>query len=232
MSNQAKRFGDKMSKKNGSIGVLLVDDFVLSRSFFAEGLRRNKRLRLCEAASETEAMDILQSGETDVVLLNISMRHCSGMSLLQLIHNQFPALGLLVFSYLHHDHLYAERALCAGAAGYISIDEPAENLVKAIELVANDGVYLSSALRQKLCLDVGFQSTKRESPFERLSHREFEVFCLTGHGYVPKRIAERLKVSVKTVETYRERIREKLGLGDGGDLLYHASSFIREQSVS
>lgn len=215
--------GDRVKK------ILLVDDFHLCRAFFAEGLRRQSGLAVYESFRSEDVLEQIAEVGPDVIMLNISMKHCSGMSLLQMIHRKFPDAGLLTFSYLHHDHLYAERTICAGAAGYISVDESAENLLAAIEAIAVGGVYLSPVLRKKICLSSACRNA--ESPFDRLSHREFEVFCLTGHGYVPKRIADQLKVSVKTIETYRERIREKLGLTDGSDLLYHASSFIREQSL-
>jgi len=220
-----------MKDGDGGYKILLVDDFNLCRTFFAEGLRQNPGFEVFEAATAEAALKQAEQLSPDVVLLNISMRHCSGMALLQFIHRQLPDLGLLAFSYLHHDHLYAERAICAGAAGYISVDESGENLLESVKRVADGDVYLSPPLRKKLCASSGFNTREKESPFERLSHREFEVFCLTGRGHVPKRIAELLKVSVKTVETYRERIREKLGLTDGGELLYHATGFIREQSL-
>lgn len=211
--------------------VLLVDDFHLSRTFFAEGLRKISGLTVFESASAEDALKQAEQFLPVVIILNISMRHCSGMALLQFIHRQIPSAGLLAFSYLHHDHLYAERAVCAGAAGYISADEPGDNLLEAVKAIAAGGTYLSPSLRKKICIGSGSGGQKIESPFDRLSHREFEVFCLTGHGHVPKRIADKLKVSVKTIETYRERIRGKLGLTDGGELLYHATSFIREQSL-
>jgi DNA-binding NarL/FixJ family response regulator len=211
--------------------VLLVDDFHLCRTFFMAGLRQSPGLEVFEAATGEEALK--QAGQIgpDVIILNLSMRHCGGMSLLRLIHRQFPEVGLLAFSYLHHDHLYADRAICAGASGYISAEESGENLLKAVEAIVEGNLYLSPTLRKKLCGESGVHDRKRKSPFERLSHREYEVFCLTGHGHMPKRIADMLKVSVKTIGTYRERIREKLGLTDGGELLYHATYFIREQSL-
>ncbi len=210
--------------------ILLVDDFHLCRTFFAEGLRQSLGILVFESSHSDDALYQIEAVCPDVILLNISMKHCSGMSLLQLIHRKFPMFGLLTFSYLHHDHIYAERTICAGASGYISIDEPGDNLLEAVAAVASGGVYLNSALRKKTGISSVRRGRETGSPFDRLSHREFEVFCLTGHGYVPKRIADKLKVSVKTIETYRERIREKLGLTDGSELLYHASSFIREQS--
>ena len=211
--------------------VLLVDDFHLCRTLFAGGLRQSPGLEVFEAATGEEALKQTEQNRPDVIILNISMRHCSGMSLLRLIRRQFPELGLLAFSYLHHDHLYADRAICAGASGYISVDEPGGNLLKAVEAIVEGKLYLSPTLRKKLCGESGVHDREKKSPFERLSHREYEVFCLTGHGHVPKRIADMLEVSVKTIETYRERIREKLGLTDGGELLYHATCFIREQSL-
>ncbi|MFA6173872.1 MAG: response regulator transcription factor [Kiritimatiellales bacterium] len=211
--------------------VLLVDDFHLCRTFFAEGLRQSSGLTVIEAANAADALKQTERICPDVIILNISMGHCSGMTLLQGIHRKFPKTGLLAFSYLHHDRFYAERAICAGAAGYISVDESGVNLMEAVAAIAAGGVYLSAPLRKKICVDSDPQNRGNQSPFERLSHREFEVFCLTGHGHAPKRIAAMLKVSVKTVETYRERIRGKLGLADGSELLYHATSFIREQSL-
>lgn len=211
--------------------ILLVDDFHLCRTFFAEGLRQNSCLIVVEAANTEDILNHARQFQPDVIILNISMGHCSGMALLQYIHRQFPKVGLLAFSYLHHDRFYAERAICAGAAGYISVDESGENLLEAVEAIATGGVYLSLPLRKKICADSDPRGRKNKSPFEQLSHREFEVFCLTGHGHAPKRIADKLQVSVKTIETYRERIRGKLGLTDGGELLYHATSFIREQSL-
>lgn len=220
-----------MDAGGDGVRILLVDDFNLSRTFFAEGLRQNPGFEVFEAGTAEEALKQVEHLCGGVVLLNISMRHCSGMALLQFLHRQFSDVGLLAFSYLHHDHLYAERAICAGASGYISVDESGENLLEAIRLISTGDVYLSPLLRKKLCADAKCSLRGKDSPFERLSHREFEVFCLTGHGHVPKRIAEKLQVSVKTVETYRERIREKLGLVDGGELLYHATGFVREQRL-
>jgi DNA-binding NarL/FixJ family response regulator len=220
-----------MKALDGIKNVLLVDDFHLCRTFFAEGLRQRYNFTVFEAANAEDSLQQVERCCPEVIILNISMRHCSGMALLQFIRRQFPGTGLLAFSYLHHDQFYAERAICAGAGGYISAGESGANMQEALETIAAGGVYLSPPLHKKWCGD-SFRAHKKDSPFEMLSHREFEVFCLTGHGHVPKRIADMLKVSVKTIETYRERIRGKLGLTDGGELLYYATSFIREQSLS
>lgn len=218
------------SSGSGEIRVLMIDDFRLCRVYFAEGLRQSSSFEVSEADDLSSALLQIKKAVPDVILLSIFMRHCSGISLLQTLHSKFPKIGILAFSYLHHDRLYAQRSICAGAAGYISVDEDPEPLIDARQVLANDGVYLNQELRKDLCLTAGERGMK-ESPFERLSHREFEVFCLTGHGYVPKRIAERLKVNVKTVDTYRERIRAKLNLEDGAALLFHATTYIREQSL-
>jgi DNA-binding NarL/FixJ family response regulator len=220
-----------MSGKEGAIRAMVVDDSHFFRTFFTKGLGQVPGLSVMEAGTAEETLKLAASFCPHVIILNVSMHGCSGMALLQSTHRAFPQIGLLVFSCLHHDHLCAERAICAGAAGYISMDEPGEDLIKAVETVAAGGVYLNDTLRKKLCVDSGVVGRQAGSSFERLSPREFEVFCLTGHGYVPKRIADKLKVSVKTIETYRERIREKLGLADGGDLLYHAMSYMQEQRI-
>ncbi len=187
--------------------VLLVDDFHLCRTFFADGLRQNSGLVVAEAVNEEDTINQVAQFCPDVIILNISMGHCSGMALLKSIRRQFPDIGLLTFSYLHHDRYYAERSICAGAAGYISMTESGESLLEAVEAIATGGVYLSLPLRKKICADSDPREQKNKSPFEQLSHREFEVFCLTGHGHAPKRIADILKVSVKTIETYRRTQR-------------------------
>ena len=211
--------------------VLLIDDLNLCRTFFARGLRQSPGVSVAEAESAEDALKQLAQVRHDVIILNVSMRHCCGMSVLQLICRKFPEIGLLAFSYSHQDHLYAERTICAGAAGYISAAESGENLLEAVAAVATGGMYLSRLLREKICIDLSRWGKEKESIFDILSHREFEVFCLTGYGHAPKQIADKLNVSAKTVETYRERIRQKLDLADGGELLLHSSSYIRQQSL-
>jgi DNA-binding NarL/FixJ family response regulator len=211
--------------------VLLIDDLHLCRTFFAKGLRQSSAVSVAEAESAEDALKQIAQVCPDVIILNVSMRHCCGMALLQSICRKVPTTGLLAFSYAHQDHLYAERTICAGAAGYISAAEPGENLLEAVATVAAGGMYLSRLLRDKICIDLSRWGKKKESIFDILSHREFEVFCLTGYGHAPKQVADKLKVSPKTVETYRERIRQKLDLADGGELLLHASSYIRAQCL-
>lgn len=221
-----------MTLKNGGKRVLLIDDAHLCRTLFAAGLRRDREFTIYEASDPEGALKQAAELAPDVIFLNLTPRNYSGMALLQCLHRQFPKIGLLAFSYQCNDYLYAERAICAGAAGYISADESGASLMEALLAIAAGGVYLNPLLRKKICAGTDWRRREKESPFDRLSHREFEVFCLTGHGHVPKKIADMLKVSVKTIETYRERIRIKLGLSDGGELLFQAACFIREQSLS
>ncbi|MFA7256436.1 MAG: hypothetical protein WC047_02535, partial [Kiritimatiellales bacterium] len=96
-----------------------------------------------------------------------------------------------------------------GASGYISVDESGSNLLAAVGAISKGAVYLNPPLHKKIDVNSSASGQKNETPFQRLSHREVEVFCLTGHSHVPKRIADMLEVGVKTIETYRERIREK-----------------------
>jgi len=180
--------------------VLVVDDFHFCRTFFAKGLQQTTGFSVKEAANPEEALKTTASFCPHVIILNVSINGCSGMTLLRSIRRRFPQIGLLAYSYLQHDHLCAECALSAGATGYIAMNESDEDLITAVETVAADGVYLSPALRKKLCVDSGAIGQQAESPFDRLSPREFEVFCLTGHGYVAKRIAGKLKVSALPIE--------------------------------
>ncbi len=220
-----------MSLPNHIKKILLIDDLHLCRTFFARGLQQITGLSVAEAESAEDALKQLAQVHHDVIILNVSMRHCCGMSVLQLICRKFPETRVLAFSYSHQDHLCAERTICAGASGYISAAESGENLLEAVAAVSAGGMYLSRLLREKICIDLSRWGKEKESIFDILSHREFEVFCLTGYGHAPKQIADKLKVSAKTVETYRERIRQKLDLSDGGELLLHSSSYIRAQSL-
>jgi DNA-binding NarL/FixJ family response regulator len=217
---------------NKKTRILFVDDFNLCRSFFSSALRVEPGYDVFEAEPSGEVCGIIGKIRPDVVILNIAMMHVSGFSLLRNILQAHSRCRVLTISYLHHGHLHAMRAVRAGAAGYVAPDESRKSFLQAIAEVAAGGVYVAPVVRRRISSGLSRNCSDDEHPCNRLSSREFEVFCLTGLGYVPKLIADRMQVSVKTVETYRERIREKLGLLDGSELLYYATGFIREQSLS
>jgi DNA-binding NarL/FixJ family response regulator len=200
------------------IRVLLADDHEIVR----DGLKRI--LGACgdvevagEAANGDEALALVRAHDYDVALLDMSMPGLSGIDLVKRLKAEKPKLKLLVLS-MHGEPQYAARALKAGAAGYLTKDSAAEQLVGAIRKVAAGGVLVSEAAAAGLLA----VSTGDGPPHSRLSDREFEVFKQLAGGVSPTEIARRLHLSVKTVSTHKTRIQEKLGLSSTAELVRYA----------
>jgi DNA-binding NarL/FixJ family response regulator len=208
--------------------LLIVQDYCLLRKALADQLSREHGIEVCGHASGTEEVrKLVALHEPDLLLMNISLRTFGGFVRLRQFRREFPDLTVLTFSCdPEFEHLHAELAMNAGAAGYVSAADDEEILAHAIRQVMGGSVYLSERLRR--CAE---KTRREQSLYTGLSRREVEVFCLTGCGHVPKGIAEKLNLSIKTIESYRERIKEKMGLKDGAELLYAASSFMRRAAV-
>ncbi|NNF02937.1 MAG: response regulator transcription factor, partial [Rhodothermales bacterium] len=162
----------------------------------------------------------------DLVMVDISLPGMSGLELVKHLQAIKPELKILVVS-RHDESLYAERAIRAGARGYVMKLEAGEVMVKAIRRIMNGGIYVSEEINERLLLGMisGHQPLK-ESPLDLLSDRELEVFELTGRGSGTREIAEKLHLSVKTVESYRARIKSKLNLGSAAELMQHAVQWV------
>jgi DNA-binding NarL/FixJ family response regulator len=202
--------------------VFLVDDHPLVRERLGELIAREPDLVVCgEAEDVPQALAAIVETRPDVVVLDISLKQGSGLELLKDLQAQRPDLPVLVLS-MHDESLYALRALRAGALGYITKLEPSKAVLTAMRQVLDGRVYLSEPMQQRLArLQVG-RETPSSDPLHDLSDRELEVFSLLGDGFATRRIAEDLHISIKSVEVYRARIKEKLGLADGTELLFHA----------
>lgn len=165
----------------------------------------------------------------DLVIVDISLRTTSGIELIKDIKVQFPSLPVLTLS-MHDEAIYAERALRAGARGYIMKQEATEEVVNAIRRVLAGTVYVSQGMAAKMVSKIiAGPSEKGTSPVDRLSDRELEVFRLIGEGYGTREMAEKLYLSVKTIETYRAHIKEKLDLQDANELLRAAIRWANAQ---
>jgi DNA-binding NarL/FixJ family response regulator len=152
------------------------------------------------------------------------------IELLKKLKLQAPRLAMLILS-RHEESMFAERALRAGALGYLTQREPTANVLKAIKLVVKGEVYLSDRLKDKVLRHlVDGWATREESSLERLSDRELEVFRLIGDGLGTRRIAERLQLSVKTIESYRENLKQKLRFRDGAELVQQAIQWTRNET--
>jgi DNA-binding NarL/FixJ family response regulator len=208
--------------------VLIVDDHPAVREALALRIGRQPDLEVCgEAADTVEALRLLADTQPDVAVIDISLKTGDGLDLIKRIKDRNDSIRMLVWS-MHGESLYAERALRAGALGYVNKDQATDTIVEAIRRVLEGKVWLSEAMAERMlrrAVGPGRQEVTR-SPLEALADRELEVFRLIGQGVKTAEIADRLHLSVKTVETYRDRIRQKLDLSDGTRLTHYATQWV------
>ena len=210
--------------------ILIVDDHPLVRQGLAELINNEQDLTICGQAEDAhEALRIIKKLMPHMAIVDISLKETSGMELIKDIKARYPSLLVLALS-MHDESLYAERALRAGAQGYIMKAEATENVIKAIRKVLNDQIYVSDRMAAKMVRKlVSSEPDVGASAIERLSDRELEVFHLIGQGYGTRQISERLHLSIKTIETYRAHIKEKLNLADATELLQYAIQWVSSQ---
>lgn len=213
--------------------IVVVDDHPLLRKGLVLSLEAETDLTVCGQASNAEdALSVVEAENPDLVLVDISLPGMSGLELIKQIHAIRPTMKTLVVS-RHDESLYAERAIRAGAKGYVMKLEASDVMVKAVRRVMNGGIYVSEEINERLLLGMASgHETLAQSPLEVLSDRELEVFELTGRGYGTRDIAERLHLSVKTVESYRARIKTKLNLNSAAELMQHAVQWVEGEKAS
>ena len=204
-------------------GIFLVDDHPLVREWLTNLINQQPDLVVCgEAETGPQAMQDIIKLKPDVAIVDISLKDSSGIELIKDLRQTAPGAVVLVLS-MHEEVHYAERALRAGARGYIVKRETTRKVIPAIRQVLAGGVYLSEQVANALATQfVTGKGTPRHSPVDQLSDRELEVFELLGQGRGTRQIAETLKVSVKTVQAYCARIKEKLSLASATELLREA----------
>ncbi|MHC4558957.1 MAG: response regulator transcription factor [Planctomycetota bacterium] len=204
--------------------VLIVDDHPIVREGLADLINKEKDIIVCGWTEDIpQTIKAIKNLKPDVVTVDISLRDASGLELIKHIKTHFQDLPILALS-MHQESLYAERALRAGAKGYITKQEATKKVILAIRTVLGGGLYLSEKMKEKLIYSIvsGNESDTNMLPVDRLTDRELEVFSLLGQGRKTRQIAEQLCLSIKTVETYRSRIKEKLNLTSGTELLQYA----------
>jgi DNA-binding NarL/FixJ family response regulator len=208
--------------------VFLVDDHPLVREHLTALIQRETDLEVCgEAADAPTALSLISQQAPDLVILDISLKRSSGLELIKSLKELWPKLPALVLS-MHDEMLYAERSLRAGALGYITKEEATVNVLSAIRKVLGGQVYLSERMAGRMMKRmVGGPRDEAGSPLELLTDRELEVFQMLGRGFGTRQIAEELRLGIKTVESYRARIKEKLQLADGNQLLQHAIQWVQ-----
>ena len=211
--------------------LLIVDDHPIVRQGITRLINYEEELMVCgEAGNAKEALETVKREKPDMVIVDISLKGRSGLELIKDLRMRHKDLPVLVVS-MHDESLYAERVLRAGAKGYIMKQEPPEKVLNAIRQVLSGKIFVSEKMREKILQRyVLGSSQKNVSTVECLSDRELEVFRLIGKGMGTRQIAKELDLSIKTVETYREHIKEKLNLENSSKLLQYAIDWVQNEN--
>ncbi|HEY6948177.1 MAG TPA: response regulator transcription factor [Gemmatimonadales bacterium] len=215
----------------GKHRVFVVDDHPIVRQGLALLINQEPDLVVCGEAEEAGAVPgALASLQPDVLVLDISLPGRDGIELLKEIRTTDPELPILVLS-MHDESLYAERALRAGASGYIMKQEATERVLVALRRILRHEVYVSDRFASEVLHKIGGHTRARQPSVASLSDRELEVFRLIGEGHATRQIAEELHLSVKTVESYQAHIKEKLGLSSARALVQRAIEWRLREKV-
>jgi DNA-binding NarL/FixJ family response regulator len=207
--------------------VFLVDDHPLVREWLTQLIQREGDLAICGEAEDTqEALQKIAETKPDIVIADISLKSTHGLELVKDLQVRVPSLPVLILS-MHDESLYAERVLRAGAKGYITKQEATKKILLAVRQVLSGQIYISEKMSSRMVHKMVMgRAEEQKSPIERLTDRELEVFQLIGCGQGTRRIATELHLGIKTVESYRARIKEKLKLDDGTQLLQQAIQWV------
>lgn len=225
-------------RQNGSVPgggrryrILVVDDHPIVRGGLSQLINQEPDLRVCgEAASSAEALEAVNKARPDLVLLDITIKDTNGIDLTRSILERRPGLPVLILS-MHDESLYAERAMRAGARGYVMKREAPETVLKAIRRVLSGDIYLSEGIATGMVsrfLHLGRGADNRRG-VDRLSDRGLEIFELIGQGCTTREIALKLHLSAKTVESHRAMIKSKLGIESSADLVRQAICWVENE---
>lgn len=203
------------------VNIAIVDDHSLIRRGMRQLFDDEVDMSVCgEAKNTTECLAMIKNDSPDVLVLDISLPDGSGLDLIRRIKAIKSDIAILVSS-MHDETLFAERALQAGAMGYISKQEAAEHIIEAVRRIVQGKIYVSERMTERM-LQKNLANKNKPTSIEALSDRELEVFEQIGAGHSTAQIAINLKLSVKTIETHRAHIKQKLGLESATELARHA----------
>jgi DNA-binding NarL/FixJ family response regulator len=200
--------------------IVLVDDHAMLREGLAQAIGGEADLVVCGAAeTAAEALEVIADTQPNLVIVDLALKDSDGLDLIKDIRARWPRLPVLVVS-MHEDVLYAERALRSGASGYVTKREATRTLVRAIRRVLGGEIHLSDAVAAQIASQVvGATRPRAGLVVEKLSDRELQVFRLIGQGLSAREISDQLHLDLSTVDTYRARLKDKLGLANAGELL-------------
>lgn len=211
-----------------TIRLMLVDDHPLVRRGLAELISDEPHLEVCaQMASAEDALQDIDQINPDLVIVDVTLPGMNGVELIKRLRSRYPKMLILVSS-MHDESLFAERCLRAGANGYVNKEEATDKVVDAINHVIDGHLYLSADMTSHLLHGVIAGEVGQRSTLEILTDRELEVFALIGRGLPTREIAQKLHLSVKTIETHRDHMRAKLKIGSTTELMRHAVQWVLE----
>jgi DNA-binding NarL/FixJ family response regulator len=224
---------NKTTSKKSRARILIVDDHPAVREGLSLRIAAQPDMEVCgEAADVAEALRLVVAAKPNAAIVDIALKTGNGIDLIKRIKSRDDSIRILVCS-MYGETVYADRALRAGAQGYITKEHATDKILGAIRQVLAGKIYLSEAMSQQLlhgALGHRNHSTGR-APIEKLSDRELEAFQLFGEALETHQIAQRMRVSHKTVETYRARIKQKLGLSTHNELIRQAVQWAAAQGA-
>ena len=212
--------------------IFIVDDHTMFREGLRQLIEHDPGLTVCgDAADAATAIEGIRQSNPDVVIVDITLAGSSGLDLVKNLRNDHEDLPVLVVS-MHEESLYAERALRAGAMGYVMKNEPAKTVTAAIHSVLRGEMYLSRKMSSSVISKFMRGETEESmSPLEILSDRELEVFRMLGQGKGTRQIAQDLELTIPTIQSFRNRIKEKLHLKTAPELVLHAINWVQSGSA-
>jgi len=218
----------KPSSPGRATQILIVDDHPIIREGMTHLLNLQGDLHVCCVAGSAEEALAAMACQPDMAIVDLSLHSDSGLDLVKTLRHRYPDLAILVLS-MHDESLFAERALRAGANGYLMKLEATEHVVSAIREVLAGNIYLSAAMHETLARSLAGPKKMPAGPIASLSEREFEVLHLIGLGFSTREIAAKLNRSVKTIEAHQANIKEKLNIRNGKELMRFAIQWIESQ---
>jgi len=222
---QRSRTSEKSVKR-----LVLVDDHPIMRHGLAQLIRAEDGLDVIgEAGSAREGLEVVGKLKPDLAVIDLTLPDKNGLELVKDIRALHPATQCIVLS-MHDETLYGERALRAGARGYVMKEEAADHLVTAIHKVISGGLYVSETLNARMLEQVTGMSRSKATGMDALTDRELEILALIGKGVATKVIAAQLSISARTVEAHRAHIKEKLGITDGAALVRYAVQWVESRA--
>ncbi|MCX7678499.1 MAG: response regulator transcription factor [Spirochaetes bacterium] len=220
---------EKKSSSFEQTKILLVEDHPIFRKGLKEIINNQPGMVVIgECSSAREAYEIVRTQKPKLAIIDISLKDSNGIALIKEIRQLSPETLVLVLS-MHDEHIYAERALRAGARGYVMKHQPPEVVIDAINHILDGKIFVSDDIATKIFTHFIEGLPAHRSPIDLLSDRELEVFELIGQGLGTRQIAERLGVSAKTVENHRAHIKEKMNFTSAIELIQHATLWVQKK---